>query len=118
MTTLYGIRNCDTTRKARRWLDAHGVDYRFHDVREDGLSRETVARWLDELGWETLVNKRSTTWKGLDPAVKDNMNNSTALDIIVDQPTLFKRPLLDIGHERHCGFSAARYQEIFNHHTL
>lgn len=118
MITLFGIKNCDTVKKARKWLDDSGIEYHFHDVREDGLSRETVARWLDELGWETLVNKRSTTWKGLDETVRDNMDAGTALDIIVEQPTLFKRPLLDIGHERHCGFSAARYRGIFNHHTL
>ncbi len=118
MITVYGIKNCDTIKKARKWLDDRAVEYRFHDVREEGLSRDTVAQWLDDLGWETLVNKRSTTWKSLDPATRDNMDNDSALECILEQPTLFKRPLLDIGHERHCGFSAAKYQDIFNHHTL
>ena len=118
MITVYGIKNCDTIKKARKWLEDQGVEYHFHDVREDGLDRQTVAKWLDELGWETLVNKRSTTWKGLDQQVRDTMDNASALNIIIEQPTLFKRPLLDIGHELHCGFSAASYQNIFNHHTL
>ena len=118
MITVYGIKNCDTIKKARKWLEDRGIEYRFHDVREEGLSRETVTQWLDELGWETLVNKRSTTWKSLAPEARENMDNDSALDIILEQPTLFKRPLLDIGHERHCGFSAAKYQDIFNHHTL
>ena len=66
LITLYGIKNCDTVKKARQWLDQHEVDYTFHDVRADGLERETVAAWLDELGWEKLVNRRSTSWKALD----------------------------------------------------
>ena len=118
MITLYGIKNCDTVKKARKWLDEKAVDYQFHDVREDGLDRETVAQWLQELGWETVVNKRSTTWKGLEEATRASMDNDTALGAILEQPTLFKRPMLDIGHQRHCGFSAARYQDIFNQHTL
>jgi Spx/MgsR family transcriptional regulator len=116
--TLYGIKNCDTVKKARKWLEQHHVEYQFHDVREDGLQRAAVQEWLDELGWETLVNKRSTSWKALDATQRENMDASSALDAILAQPTLIKRPLLDTGHERHCGFSAANYQSIFNHHTL
>ncbi len=118
MITLYGIKNCDTIKKARKWLDNQGVEYRFHDVREDGLDSKTVDLWLENLGWETVVNKRSTTWKELSPAARDNMDNASALEAIAQHPTLFKRPLLDIGHELHCGFSAEKYQDIFNHHTL
>lgn len=118
MITLYGIKNCDTVKKARKWLEAHGIEYRFHDLREDGLAEEQVRSWLRELGWEELVNKRSTSWKKLDPDLRERMDDNSALAAILEQPTLVKRPLLDIGHERHCGFSAARYQTIFNHHTL
>jgi Spx/MgsR family transcriptional regulator len=116
--TLYGIKNCDTVKKARKWLEDREVEYRFHDVREAGLERETVAQWLQALGWEALVNKRSTTWKGLDQPTRDNMDDKTALKAILAHPTLFKRPVLDTGHEVHCGFSAANYQAIFSHHTL
>ena len=118
MITLYGIKNCDTVKKARKWLDTHGIDYQFHDFRADGLDRKALANWLDELGWETLVNKRSTSWKALDAASRETMDASSALAAIIEQPTLIKRPLLDTGHERHTGFSATGYQKIFNQHTL
>ena len=118
MITLYGIKNCDTVKKARKWLEAHGVDYQFHDFRVDGLEREAVQGWLAELGWQNLVNKRSTSWKSLDEQSRDNMDEPSALDAILQQPTLIKRPLLDTGHERFTGFSAASYESIFNRHTL
>ena len=118
MITLYGIKNCDTVKKARKWVDQHGVDYRFHDFREDGLDEDAVRGWLEELGWETLVNRRSTSWKALDEHTRQDMNAQTALSAIMEQPTLIKRPLLDTGHERFTGFSAASYQTIFNQHTL
>ena len=118
MITLYGIKNCDTVKKARRWLDQHGVDYRFHDFREDGLEAGAVADWLDELGWEQLVNRRSTSWKALDIELRDNMDNDRALAAILETPTLVKRPLLDTGHERFTGFSDDSYRRIFNVHTL
>ena len=118
LITLYGIKNCDTVRKARQWLDQHEVEYAFHDVRADGLERETVAAWLDELGWEKLVNKRSTSWKALDTSTRESMDAGAALSAILAQPTLIKRPLLDTGHERFTGFSVANYQSIFSKHTL
>lgn len=118
MITVYGIKNCDTVKKARKWLDARGVDYNFHDVREDGLEPAKVQVWLEALGWETLVNRRSTSWKALDEDARTNMDSKSALAAILEQPTLIKRPLLDTGHEYHCGFSAASYDTIFNHHTL
>ena len=118
MITLYGIKNCDTVKKARKWLDQHGIEYHFHDFRSDGLDRKTVADWLKELGWENLVNRRSTSWKALGTGVRESMDDDAALAAILAQPTLIKRPLLDTGHERHTGFSAASYQKIFNQHTL
>ena len=118
MITLYGIKNCDTVKKARKWLEEHGIDYRFHDFRGDGLEEETVQAWLDELGWPNLVNKRSTTWQALDEQMREHMDTSSALAAIMEHPTLIKRPLLDTGHERHTGFSVANYQKIFDRHTL
>ena len=116
--TLYGIKNCDTVKKARKWLDSHGVDYQFHDFREDGLEQEAVAIWLAELGWQNLVNKRSSSWKALDEQARQSMDEKSALAAILVQPTLVKRPLLDTGHERFTGFSAASYEKIFSTHTL
>lgn len=118
MITLYGIKNCDTVKKARKWLEQHGVEYQFHDFRVDGLEEEQVSGWLGELGWENLVNRRSTSWKALDQTTRDSMDEQSALASILAQPTLIKRPLLDTGHERFTGFSAANYQKIFNQHTL
>ena len=118
MITLYGIKNCDTVKKARVWLELHGVEYQFHDFRVDGLEREAVQAWLTELGWQNLVNKRSTSWKALDERLRNDMDEQSALAAIMQQPTLIKRPLLDTGHERFTGFSAANYQKIFNRHTL
>ena len=118
MITLYGIKNCDTVKKARRWLDDHSIEYQFHDFRVDGLSAQAVAEWLDELGWETLVNKRSTSWKQLDPDTKDAMSTMTAKAVILAQPTLIKRPLLDTGHSISTGFSEASFDKIFTQHTL
>lgn len=118
MITLYGIKNCDTVRKARNWLQQHGIDYTFHDLREDGVDAATVRAWLDALGWETVVNRRSTSWKALPPERREQMDRDSALAAILESPTLVKRPLLDTGHELHTGFSPAAYQTLFNRHTL
>ena len=118
MITLYGIKNCDTVKKARHWLDDNNIDYRFHDFREDGLDPVALAGWLKELGWEQLLNKRSTSWKQLSPEQRETMDARSAAEAVLTQPTLIKRPLLDTGNERFTGFSAANYQAIFNQHTL
>lgn len=113
MVTLYGIPNCDTVKKARKWLDGAGIAYRFHDFRKDGLGEATARAWVDELGWETLVNRRSATWKQLDPSVRESMNTHSATKAVLEHPTLIKRPVLDTGDARHVGFDAARYAAIF-----
>jgi arsenate reductase len=118
LITLYGIKNCDTVKKARRWLELHQIDYNFHDFREQGLQQEAVETWLDELGWETLVNRRSTSWKQLSPEQRETMDRQSALAAILQQPTLIKRPLLDTGSSRHVGFTDKAYREIFHQHTL
>ncbi len=118
MITVYGIKNCDTVKKARKWLDARSVDYTFHDVREDGLDRKAVVSWVDELGWENVVNKRSTSWKALDQKTRDTMDAKSAVGAVLSQPTLIKRPLLDTGKARYTGFSAASYEKIFGAHNL
>jgi Spx/MgsR family transcriptional regulator len=118
LITLYGIPNCDTVKKARRWLDQHSIEYRFHDFRADGLEAADVERWLAELGWETLVNRGSTSWKQLDAGRRESMDNSGAGEAILATPTLIKRPLLDTGRDLHVGFSEAEYKNIFQRHTL
>lgn len=111
--TLYGIPNCDTVKKARKWLDAAGVVYHFHDFRADGLAEQQVKAWVDELGWEAIVNRRSTSWRELSDEERAAMSDAAAVTAILAMPTLIKRPLLDMGAARHVGFSAKAYKEIF-----
>ena len=114
MITLYGIKNCDTVKKARTWLDQHKVSYHFHDFRADGLTEAQVDTWIAAIGLDTLVNKRSTTWKELDEAIRHNFNATTAAAVIRTNPTLIKRPLLDTGMQQYVGFKDAEYSRIFN----
>ena len=113
MPTLYGIKNCDTVKKARRWLEQQQVDYRFHDFRSDGLTLSQVNTWIAQLGWETLVNKRSTTWKQLDENTRAGLSDSSAAAVIAANPTLIKRPLLDLNKRYHVGFKEADYRQLF-----
>jgi arsenate reductase (glutaredoxin) len=118
MITLYGIKNCDTVKKARQWLEQHQIEYRFHDLRSDGLDATTARGWIKELGLDTLINKRGTSWKQLDAKTRDQLNETNAVPLLLTQPTLIKRPLLDIGHQRSVGFSTELYRELFKQHTL
>ena len=95
MITVYGIKNCDTVRKALKWLDAEGIEHTFHDFRADGLDEATVQRWVDALGWESVLNKRSTTWKNLTDADKQDLDGAGAVALMVAHPTLVKRPVFD-----------------------
>lgn len=109
---LYGISNCDTVKKARRWLDDRDIDYRFHDFRGDGLAAGQVEQWLARLGWEVLINRRSSSWKALSDAERAAMSDDTAVAQVLKTPTLIKRPLLESGENLEVGFSEARYQEL------
>jgi arsenate reductase len=111
--TLYGIRNCDTVRKARAWLAAEGIDYRFHDFHADGLTIGTLNRWNKAAGWETLLNRRGTSWRQLPDKVRDHINGKLAIELMLDNPTLIKRPVLEYQDAVYVGFSAAAYQAIF-----
>ncbi len=113
MTTLYGISNCDTVRKARRWLDEHGVAYRFHDLRKDGLDDVLLAGWIEQLGWETLLNRRSTTWRKLPAAAREHIDRGSASRLMLEQPSIIRRPVLARGKRLHVGFSADDYHAMF-----
>lgn len=117
MITLYGIKNCDTIKKARAWLNDAGVEYRFHDFRADGLPEALLEAWLDELGFEVLINKRGTTWRQLPETVKDGLDRNSAKQIMLDNPAIIKRPVLDLGTSRVIGFKAADYQTLFSNQT-
>ncbi len=111
--TLYGISNCDTVKKARTWLDTQGANYTFHDFRKDGITEADIKTWVDALGWEGLINKRSTTWKQLDDAIKAELSDNTIIPILLKSPTLIKRPLLAQNGEYSVGFKAADYEKRF-----
>jgi Spx/MgsR family transcriptional regulator len=116
--TLYGIKNCDTVKKARQWLDRHRIEYRFHDFRSDGLDAQQAQAWLDEIGINAVINKRGTTWKQLEEKVRVQVTEQNAAALLATNPTLIKRPVLDIGHQRFVGFDDAMYRDIFKIHTL
>ncbi len=113
MTTLYGIPNCDTVRKARKWLTANGVEFDFHDFRKDGLDEKQLKRWVKELGWEVLLNKRGMMWRKLPDNKKENIDEKRAIAIMLNEPAIIKRPVLDLGTQRHVGFSDAEYKQLF-----
>lgn len=115
MITVYGIKNCDSVKKARRWLDEHGVEHRFHDFRGDGLDHAMVAHWCRRLGWETLLNTRSRTWKELPAAARTDLDAAAAVDLMVAHPTLVKRPVLVSGDMIHVGFKEDLYAGLFGH---
>jgi len=109
---LYGIKNCDSVKKARSWLEAHSIDYLFHDFRQQGLEESTVKEWLQSVDWETLLNKRGTTWRKLDDPRKDNLDEKTAIELMLENPTLIKRPVLVNDSTTIVGFKEDVYQQL------
>jgi arsenate reductase (glutaredoxin) len=107
--TIYGIKNCDTMKKARAWLDSHGVAYDFHDYKAAGIAKDRLKGWSDELGWETLLNRAGTTFRKLPDADRDGLNERKALALMLAQPSMIKRPVLDLGGKRLVGFKPEIY---------
>lgn len=110
---IYGIKNCDTIKKARKWLDTNGIEFVFHDYRKDGLTNELLNTLESSLGWETMVNKRGTTWRKLPDETKDSMDKALAVQTMLDNPAIIKRPILDTGKALELGFSDTTYQQLF-----
>ncbi|RFA28241.1 ArsC family reductase [Alkalilimnicola ehrlichii] len=110
---VYGIKNCDTVRKARRWLDQRGVDYSFHDLRQDGLERSTVERWCQACDWECLLNRRGRTYRLLPDERKQDLNETRAIDLMISEPTVIKRPVVERDGEVVVGFDDTAYSERF-----
>lgn len=106
MITVYGIPNCDTIKKARQWLESSKIDYQFHDYRKNGINRDMVAAWVAEHGFETILNRRGTTWRGLSDEEKQGITPERAIDLMVSHPAMIKRPIFDLGSERLVGFTA------------
>jgi arsenate reductase (glutaredoxin) len=110
--TIYGIRNCDTMKKARTWLDAHDIEYDFHDYKVSGVSRETLARWAKVVGWEVLLNRAGTTFRKLPDTAKTGLTEARAIHLMLEQPSMIKRPVLERGRTLLVGFSEERYSAI------
>ena len=114
--TIYGIKNCDTMKKARAWLDQHGVAYAFHDYKVAGLEREQLARWCRKVGWETLLNRAGTTFKKLPDKDKEGLTEAKAMALMLAQPSMVKRPVLELGGGKLVvGFKPETYREAVPH---
>ena len=109
MATLYGIPNCDTVKKARVWLDQHGVACVFHDFKKAGIDRERLEGWVAEHGWETILNRAGTTFRALPDADKAGLDAGKAVDLMLAQPSMIKRPVLDLGGRTLVGFKPDKY---------
>ncbi|MXR67248.1 ArsC family reductase [Shewanella sp. JBTF-M18] len=112
--TLYGIKNCDTVKKALKWLDANQQAMTFHDFRVDGLTEAQLNTWVEQIGWESLFNKRSTSFRNLSDAEKSDIDQAKAVSLMLTYPTLIKRPVLDHKGQISVGFKPAQYEEIFS----
>ncbi|WP_419828128.1 ArsC family reductase [Sphingomonas sp.] len=111
MATLYGIRNCDTMKSARAWLDAKGVRYDFHDYKAAGIERVLLEGWVREMGWEALLNRSGTTFRKLPDADKQGIDARKAIELMLAQPSMIRRPVLDTGAARIVGFQPDQYAE-------
>jgi len=111
--TLYGIPNCDTVKKARVWLDQHGVAFDFHDYKKAGVDRKALERWVDEHGWEVVLNRAGTTFRKLPEADRANLDADKAIALMLAQPSMIKRPVVDLGDRRLVGFRPEAYEAAF-----
>ena len=109
-TVIYGIKNCDTMKKARAWLDKNRTAYSFHDYKTAGIDRTRLERWSKEVGWEKLLNRAGTTFRKLPDADKSNLTEARAIALMLAQPSMIKRPVLDLGKKRVVGFSPDLYK--------
>jgi len=113
VTTVYGIKNCATMKKAFAWLDGHGVRYNFHDYKASGIDVARLRKWSAQVGWELLLNTRGTTWRKLSPSQQVNLDDDKALELMSEHPSLIKRPVLENGNALLVGFVPERYTEAF-----
>jgi arsenate reductase len=111
--TIYGIKNCDTMKKARAWLDGHGVAYEFHDYKAAGIDRGRLEGWVREVGWEILLNRAGTTFRGLPEKDKEGLTEKRAVALMLAQPSMIKRPVLDVGGRLLVGFKPEIYEKAF-----
>ena len=114
MIRLYGIPNCDTMKKARAWLAEHGVEYEFHDYKKKGIDEATLRAWIEQVGWETLLNRRGMMWRKLPQAVRDGIDEESAAKVMLETPSIIKRPVLEMDGKIHVGFKPGQYETLFN----
>ena len=113
MTIMWGLKNCDTCRRARRWLETRGIVFTFHDVREDTPDRDRLSRWLKAVGADVLVNRRGTTWRSLSESAKRKIETGEITPILEQYPALLKRPILEHGRQIRVGFDTTSYKTLF-----
>lgn len=111
MLTMYGIKNCDTIKKARNFLDNSGKPYSFHDYKVSGVDETALRGWVEEHGWETILNRSGTTFKALDAGDKAHIDTDKAILLMMSNPSMIKRPILDLGGRTIVGFKATTYEE-------
>jgi arsenate reductase (glutaredoxin) len=111
--TIYGIKNCDTMKKARVWLDQHKIAYQFHDYKAAGIDRATLESWAGAVGWEVLLNRAGTTFRGLPESDKAGLTEKKAIGLMIAQPSMIKRPVLDVAGTLLVGFKPEQYQKTF-----
>jgi arsenate reductase len=109
--TMYGIKNCDTIKKARAWLDERSIVYAFHDYKTAGIERAKLARWCKEVGWERVLNRSGTTFRKLSEAARADLNEAKAIDLMLAQPSMIKRPVVEAGKTLLVGFSPESYEK-------
>ncbi|MGB1464724.1 MAG: ArsC family reductase [Alcanivorax nanhaiticus] len=110
--TIFGIKNCDTMKKAMKWLDDNGVAYHFHDYKKEGVPEASLKQWLDALGWDIVINKRGTTWRKLDDDTKNTMDAAKAVTVALENPSIIKRPILQNDKILTAGFKANEWQAL------
>lgn len=111
---IYGIKNCDTMKKAFKWLEANGIEYSFHDYKKVGIEKDKLATWLEQSAWDELINRRGTTWRKLPEADKEEIDNDKAISLMIENTSLIKRPVLEIDGSIHLGFKDTTYEELFS----
>ena len=114
MTTLYGIPNCDTMKKARKWLADNGVEYAFHDYKKLGIERKQLDAWIKAVGWETLLNRRGMMWRKVPDEVKASIDEQSAIRLMLETPSIIKRPVLEANGKVTVGFKPETYAELFH----
>jgi len=114
MIKIYGIPNCDSIKKARKWLDNNNLDYEFHDYKKQGVPEKNLKLWVNKAGWEVILNKRGTTWRKLSDEIKNNTNETSAIEVMLNNPSAVKRPVLENGKILLIGFNEDEYKTLVN----